>query len=144
MPQRTPAPSRPRSPHARRVLALLCLLILAPILGCSAIVTDDQAPGTYKADADWGVSTIVISKDHSFSQTVTLKNGQTKQLSGHWKISRNTGDISYTTISLSPFFNITHDKQGQPTAASAYSIYHVPFGGINIAADPDFGIAFRK
>jgi hypothetical protein len=43
-----------------------------------------------------------------------------------------------------PFLNTTHDKQGVYTFASVFSIYHVPFGGINIAADPEYGIAYRK
>ena len=141
MSQSTPALST--SPHLRP--RFLCLIVLLPTTGCSSVVTDAQAaPGVYKADTDWGTSTITLAPNHSFTQVVTPKNGEPKQVIGNWKISRNTGDIAYTTISLSPFFNITHDKQGQPTAASAYSIYHVPFGGINIAADPDFGITFRK
>jgi hypothetical protein len=128
---------------ARALLPVLCLFLFL-ITGCSAVVTDAEAPGAYKADTDWGVSTVVLSKDHTFQQTVRLKNGQTKQLHGWWKIDKNTGAQVYTTINLTPFYNVTHDKQGDYTIASAYSIYHVPFGGINFAADPDYGIAHRK
>jgi hypothetical protein len=38
---------------------------------------------------------------------------------------------------------VAHDKQGTPSSMTMLSIYHVPFG-INIAADPDYGIAHRK
>jgi hypothetical protein len=137
MPQRTPVQIR--------TIAPLCILILLTLFtGCSAVVTDAQAAGTYKAETDWGVSTLILSKDHTFDQTVRLKNGQTKHLNGTWRITSNSGDPAYTTINLSPFYNVTHDKQGQFTLASAFSIYHVPFGGINIAGDPDYGIAHRK
>jgi hypothetical protein len=135
---------RSRTMPQRKTLASLSLLFALVLTGCSAIVTDEQAPGTYKAETDWGVSTIVIGQGHSFEQTVTPKNGAPKHVIGRWKITRNPGDTTYTTISLSPFFSVTHDKQGTPSLASAFSIYHVPFGGINIAADPDYGIAFRK
>jgi hypothetical protein len=133
----------PQSRLARTcTFALFCLLLLP--LGCSAVVTDTEAPGTYKAETDWGVSTLVLAKDHTFQQTVRLKNGQARELHGWWKIDKNTGAQVYTTINLTPFYSVTHDKQGVYTIASAYSIYHVPFGGINIAADPDYGIAHRK
>jgi hypothetical protein len=128
-----------------RALAPLCLILLLTLItGCSAVVTDTQAPGTYEAETDWGGSTVVLAKDHTFEQTVSLKDGQSKKISGSWRITRNSGDPAYTTISLTPFYSVTHNMQGYPTLASAYSIYHVPFGGINIAADPEYGIAFRK
>jgi hypothetical protein len=131
-----------RSTKARTLLILtLCLLTLT---GCSAVVTDTEAPGTYKAQTDWGVSTLVLDKGHTFDQTVRLKSGVTKHVAGHWKIDKHPGDTPYTTINLTPVYNVTHDNQGVLTLASAYSIYHVPFGGINIAADPDYGIAHRK
>jgi hypothetical protein len=124
-------------------LILLWPLLLIPI-GCSAIVTDAEAPGTYKADTDWGTSTVVLAKDHTFEQTVRLKDGRSEHLKGAWRIDTNSGKPVYTTINLTPFYKVTHDTKGTYTLASAYSIYHVPFGGINIAADPDYGIAHRK
>jgi hypothetical protein len=133
-----------RKPASLCALALLCLLALTPIVGCSAIVTDTEAPGTYTATTDWGNSVLVLSSDHTFNQTVRLNTGEAKSLRGTWRIVKNSSNPPYTTINLTPFFNITHDKQGNYTLASAYSIYHVPFGGINIAADPDYGIAHRK
>ncbi len=144
-----PQSSTPQShaPHTRnrRTLAAISALALAFVLaGCSAVVTEDQVPGTYKAEADWGTATVVFQKNHDFHQTVTPKNGPPRDLTGHWILSAHPGNTPYTTISLSPFFNVTHDKQGAYTLASAYSIYHVPFGGINIASDPDYGIAYRK
>jgi hypothetical protein len=131
-------------PQRKLLYALLCLIILLPMAGCSAIVTDAQAPGTYKADTDWGVATITLASNNTFSEVVIPKNGQPRQLSGHWRISQSGKNPTYTTISLTPFYIVTHDKEGQYTLATASSIYHVPFGGINIAADPDAGIAFRK
>jgi hypothetical protein len=133
-----------RRPVAFRIQ--LAALLLLPFLftGCSVVVSDAEAPGTYTANADWGTSTIVLAKDHTFSQTVRLKSGVTKQVNGRWKIDNHPGSTPFTTINLTPFFNVTHDKDGVYSLASAYSIYHVPFGGINIAADPDYGIAHRK
>jgi hypothetical protein len=131
-------------PQRNFLYSLLCLIALLPITGCSGVVTDAQAPGTYKANPDWGVSTITLEPNHDFKQTVIPKNGQPKEIVGHWKITQSGENPPYTTISLSPFFAVTKNKQGTYTIASAFSIYHVPFGGINIAADPEEGIAFRK
>jgi hypothetical protein len=125
-------------------LSPLYLTLLALLTGCSPIVTEIQAPGTYKAQTDWGTSTLTLAKDHTFEQTVRLNNGTSEHLKGTWRIDKNPGNPVYTTINLSPFYSVTHDKQGVYTVASVYSIYHVPFGGINIAADPDYGIAHRK
>jgi hypothetical protein len=119
-------------------------LTLILITGCSAVVTETEAPGTYRADADWGTSTLVLAKDHTFEQTVRPKDGPPRHITGTWNIARSSGQPVYTTVQFSPFLSITHDKQGVFAGASMYSIYHVPFGGINIAADPDYGIAHRK
>jgi hypothetical protein len=124
-------------------LALIAILSIA-LTGCSAVVDDAQAPGTYQADTDWGVSILVLDGDHLFDQTVRLKSGVTLHLKGHWKIDTHPGDHPYTTINFTPFYSVTHDRQGVYTLASSYSIYPVPFGGINIAADSDYGIAHRK
>jgi len=131
-------------PQTRRALALLTLLLLTGLTGCSAVVTDAEAPGTYKAQADWGVSTLILSRDHTFDQTVRLNTGKTKHLTGGWKLQRSSGDPVYTTINFNPYLNVTHTQQGAFSLAATFSIYHVPFGGINIAADPEYGIAHRK
>lgn len=136
---------QPHRPRLRSLAAAACLIMaLALLSGCSTVVTDAQAPGTYTAATDWGSSTVTLYPNHAFDQTVSLKNGQSKLLHGAWEIHRSTGDPVYTTINLSPFFNVTHDKQGVYTLVSVVSIYHVPFGGINMAADPNYGIAYRR
>ena len=128
-----------------RCTACSCLLVLALFLtGCSMVVDESQVPGTYKAQTDWGTSTLVMARDHSFEQTLTFKDGQqARWLKGKWQLSKSSGTPVYTTVSLSPYMTVTHDKQGTPSGMSMLSIYHVPFG-INIAADPDYGIAHRK
>jgi len=134
----------PQKRIARTCALTLFSLLLVPILGCSAVVSETDAVGTYKANPDWGTSTLILAKDHSFEQTVHLNTGQSRTLHGMWRINNNPGNPPYTTINLTPFFKVTHDKQVDYTLASSCSIYHVPFGGVNIAADPNYGIAFRK
>ena len=132
----------PQSRLARTcTFALFCLLLLP--LGCSAVVTDTEAPGTYKAETDWGVSTLVLAKDHTFQQTVRLKNGQARELHGWWKIDKNTGAQVYTTYCAS-----CHGVAGQAGKSKAGSITEPAFLAlvsdqalrtIVIAGRPDIG-----
>ena len=130
-------------PARSRILFCLLLPILLLTAGCSSLVTDSQVPGTSKAETGWGTSTVVVSRDHTFEQTVRFKNGQTKHINGNWRIDRSSGTPVFFTIEFSPFLIVTHDKQGDFVRATIMAIYHVPFG-LNIAADAEYGIAHRK
>jgi len=126
----------------------ILLWLLLPILalaGCSSsIVTESEVPGTYLAETDWGTSTLVLTQNHIFYQTIRMKDGETRHMQGRWNLSKSSGTPVYFTVNFSPFLNVAHDRKGTYALGSMFSIYHVPFGGINIAADPEYGIAHRK
>jgi hypothetical protein len=102
-------------------------------------------PGTYIAKAEWGTSTLALSKDHTFHQTVRLNAGGVKSLDGKWElVSPGKNSLSYN-ITLAPYLNVAHDKQGvyAPWSFSSITTRGL-FRGMEIAADPDWGIAYRK
>ncbi len=47
-------------------------------------------------------------------------------------------------LTLKPFLAVTHDQKGDSIPLNLPSIGRGWFGGITIAADPDFGISFDK
>jgi hypothetical protein len=143
MSKQTPVPAARSRIQFSRILSCLLLPMLLLTAGCSSLVTDSQVPGTYQAETSWGTSTLVLSKDHTFDQTVRFNSGQTKHINGKWEIDRSSGTPVFFTIQFTPFLIVTHDKQGESVATTMASIYHVPFG-LNIAADPEYGIAHRK
>lgn len=120
-------------------LGLVCFVLI----GCMQVKEAD-VPGTYKAHADWGNSTLTLSKDHTFQQTVRLDSGVTKQINGKWKLVPPSENSVVYDITLVPYLNIQHDKQGVYAPWSFSSINPGFGGGMEIAADPDYGIAFRK
>jgi hypothetical protein len=58
-------------------LGLLCLVLI----GCMQ-VKETEVPGTYRANADWGSSTLTLSKDHTFQQTVRVSSVKSSELTG--------------------------------------------------------------
>jgi hypothetical protein len=120
----------------------LCGLCLS-MMGCLR-VKEANVPGTYTAKTDWGVSTLVLAKDHTFQQTVKLNSGEFKHVHGNWElVSPAKNSVNYN-ITLSPCLDVKHDKQGVYAPWSFSSIDRFAFRGMEIAADPDWGITYKK
>jgi hypothetical protein len=111
--------------------------------GCLRVKEGD-VPGAYKAKTDWGSSSLNLSKDHTFQQTVQLNSGEVKHLNGQWKLVGPVKNSLNYDISFSPYLNVAHDKQGVYAPWSFFSITPTVFHGLEIAADPDWSIAYRK
>jgi hypothetical protein len=106
-------------------------------------VREVNIPGTYIAEADWGSSTLILAPNHTFHQTVQFHGGNIEYLDGTWKTSSNGNGIS-GNISFLPFLSVTHTDQGRRVDYCFSSITATGFRGMEISADPDYGIAFRK
>jgi hypothetical protein len=65
-----------------------------------------------------------------------------KQVQGTWELHLSGRDESITLNHK--YLWVTHDKRGEESDGAFASVERGPFGGIEISADPDYGIAFRK
>ena len=127
-----------------KLAGALCLFILCfSMIGCLRVKEADVS-GTYTAKAGWGTSSLVLAKDHTFQQTVQLNSGEVKHMNGKWElVSPAKNSVNYN-ITLAPCLDVKHDKQGVYAPWSFSSIDHIPLRGIEIAADPDWGITYKK
>ena len=98
--------------------------------------------GVYRADAEWGSSTLILKADHTFEQTVSTKSGIFKKVDGGWALTTNgaTDEIEFKNR----YLWITHDEQGEEANGAYATLDPNPSGGVEISADPDYEIAFRK
>lgn len=123
-------------------LLLCCTFFIG---GCSSALTDQNVAGTYKANAQWGNSILVLHADHTFEQTVVRNDHTQAKIDGTWKLNMFAGkNKSYGVIVLMPFLDVEHDHEGDRVGGSFTSICRGPLGGITIAADPNYGISFDK
>jgi hypothetical protein len=120
----------------------LCVLCIS-LIGCTQVKEAD-VPGTYTAKADWGTSTLVLADDHTFQQTVKLDSGEVKHMNGRWKLIGPVKNSVTYSITFVPFLNMQHDKRGIYAPGAFSSIDQIPFRGMEIAIDPDWGITYKK
>jgi hypothetical protein len=118
--------------------------MLTPGCGFRAL-TDGDVVGTYEASADWGSSTLVLHPDYSFDQTVTRSDHTKASIKGTWELNFVVDKkASHGILALKPFLDVEHDIKGDLTGGAAPSIGRGFIWGISIAADPDYGISFKK
>ena len=116
-------------------------------MGCGfRALTEQDAVGTYEANADWGSSTLVLHPDHSFDQTVVRNDHTQASIKGTWALSFVPGKqkASYGNLALKPFLAVEHDHKGEPIPLNLPSINRGFLWGMTISADPDYGISFDK
>ena len=122
------------------------LFSCASSMSCnSRRLTEKDVVGTYRAQADWGESTLVLHPDHTFEQTV-LRNDHTQiSAKGIWQLRVLEGeDDSGGIMVFKPFLAVAHDQRGEEAGGAVPSISRGHLWGIVIAADPDWGISFEK
>jgi hypothetical protein len=130
----------------------IVILLLFPVLlvlwvgyrlGFFRHINEDEIPGTYVANTDWGSSSLTIARDHTFHQTVRRVGTEAINLDGKWRVTPRSGSV-YGTIALLPCLAITHEDEGHEVGACYDSIQAFGFRSIEISADPDYGISFQK
>ena len=122
----------------RALVLALCLFCF----GCSRRLQDDRVAGTYVAEADWGTSTLILKTDHTFEQSVATKSGVLKKINGQWELNSSG---SGNSIAFSPkYLGVTHDKKGVESDGAFASVDSSLLGTVEISADPDYGIVFKK
>ena len=127
-----------------RLTSALGLFVLCfSMIGCMRVKEAD-VPGTYTAKAEWGTSTLLLAKDHTFRQTVRLNSGDVKRMSGKWELVSPAKNSVVYDITIGPCLDVKHDKWGVYAPGSFSSINPTLFGGLEIAADPDWGITYKK
>jgi hypothetical protein len=130
----------------RPVRVFGAFLICGSLGGCCLrALTDQDARGTYEANADWGKSNLILHPDHSFDQTVVRNDGTRASIKGTWRLDLFAGQsASHGILVLKPFLDVEHDHKGDPVGGAVPSISRDLLWGITIAADPDYGISFQK
>lgn len=124
----------------------LFLLLSGVSAGCGfRALTEQDVVGRYEADAQWGKSVLILHSDHSFNQTVTRDDHTQANTKGTWKLDLfDTKNASGGIIVLQNFLAIDHDHRGETAGWAAPSISRGFMWGVDIAADPDWGITFTK
>jgi hypothetical protein len=112
------------------------------VLACFRRSRDADIVGTFQANPKWGTSTLVIRSDHTFEQTVSTSSGSFRRVEGRWELHTSTSGDSITFDQK--YLSATHDEQGEEVDGAFASVNRGLFGGVEISADPDYGIAFRK
>ena len=123
----------------RRIL-LFSLLLFLP--GCSRHSRETNLLGSYRADAEWGSSTLLLKADHTFEQTVSTKSGTFKKVSGEWEL--DTSGLTDAITFQKKYLWVTHDEKGEEADGAFASVDPTLFGAPEISADPDYGISFRR
>jgi hypothetical protein len=86
-----------------------------------------------------------LHPDHSFDQTVARNDHTQTSIKGTWTLDF-VGDKKGSSgiLTVKPFLWVAHDHRGDLAGGGAPGISRGLLGGITIAADPDFGIAFER
>jgi hypothetical protein len=114
-----------------------CLIVLfLSLMGCREANVADL-PGTYHAKGDWGESQLTLNPDHTMEQIVTTPGAEARRLSGKWEAASGH-------ITLIPCFALAHDRIGEQVVGCSSGFSEFLPGKIEIALDPDFGLAYRK
>ena len=127
----------------RGIILMICVVCLTfALAGCSLRPSDSDLVGTYLASPEWGSSVLILKADHTFEQFVVVGSAPSKRIQGQW----STGPSSRvdSNISLVPYLTVTHDVHGADSGGAGASATRGFFGGIEISADPDWGISFEK
>jgi len=103
--------------------------------------TEEQIFGKYKATTDQGAATLVVNRDHTFTELVEPKTGPSQNISGTWKQS-DLDSVGYST-QFFPYVGVLHDKF-QPYSYGNPVFEKNLLGRISIEEDPDWGISFYK
>jgi hypothetical protein len=111
-------------------------------MGCSRRSSEARLVGSYVAVTEWGSSTLLLKSDHTFEQTVSTKSGTFKKIDGEWGLY--TSGLTEAIEFKKRYLAVTHDERGEEVDGAYASIETGLFGGIEISADPDYGISFRK
>jgi len=124
----------------------LFLLLSALSAGCGfRALTEHDVVGTYEADAQWGKSVLILHSDHSFNQTVARNDHTQANTKGTWKLDLyDRKNASGGIIVLQNFLAVDHSHQGGTAGWAFPSISRGFLWGVDIAADPDWGITFTK
>ena len=96
-----------------------------------------EVPGTYQAQTDWGRSTLLLKHDHTFEQSVRGKDGSTKTMTGKWSLEDGV-------LTLTPCLAVNQKEKGIYVPACGTSITRLGLSSVEIALDPDAGIAYRN
>lgn len=130
-----------KGPMRRRLLLVFCFASTV-LFSTGCRLQDSDLVGTYHAAPEWGSSVLVLAADHTFTQTITTKSGAVKQINGRWEtsgLSRIGGNVA-----LAPYLTVTHEIQGEEAGGDFATVQRRLFGGLEISADPDWGISFQK
>lgn len=126
----------------RIALVASATLLSVFLLACSLRPQENDLIGTYLATADWGNSVLILKADHTFEQFVVVGSAPSKRIQGQW--STHFASRVDTTILLVPYLTVTHDVHGNDSGGAAASVTKGVLGGIEISADPDWGVSFSK
>ncbi len=103
--------------------------------------SEDQVIGKYKATTDQGTATLLVNKDHTFTEVIRPKIGSETNISGTWK-QANLSTVGYST-QFFPYIAVMHDKFEPYTYGTPVFEKNL-LGHISIEEDPDWGIYFYK
>jgi hypothetical protein len=123
----------------QRMLALFVLLLSISSASCY-FVRPTSLPGRYRAYDDWGEAFLELRADGTTLEIYKPKSGKEVQLPGRWTYDKELGGWRQPCLGLS------HEKGYGGTPYGYCGIHAHGYGlrGVEIAIDPDYGLAYRK
>jgi hypothetical protein len=109
---------------------VLGTVLLTGISADCGTPTESQLVGKYRVESTCMTASLVLNKDHSFSQNVHLKTGETRQVQGTWRLepSPKVSKAAHTVmgrliarysprVAISPYLDVGVDDRVSETSA---------------------------
>lgn len=123
----------------RWMITIIILLLIVGSVSCY-FVGRTSLPGRYRAYDEWGEAFLELSADGTSVETYKPKSGKEVQIRGRWSYDKSLGHWR------KPCLGLSHKEGygGTPYGFCGISAHGYGLRGVEIAIDPDFGLAYRK
>lgn len=112
-------------PDKRTMSAVLFVVLFLPCLSCR-MNTESILVGVWRMESPCATVKLVVSRDHSFVQSVRTASGQTNLLKGTWRVSHlgSSGDVA----DFEPFLDFREEARGTQVVSGGFSPDVLPRG----------------
>jgi hypothetical protein len=128
----------------RAIVPLFVGVTLLLFTGCIRSLHDAAIPGEYYTSGTWGESTLILTEQGTFQQSLHMIGGGRVKKSGVWRMLAPDESHNRRSIEFSPFFSMEEDILGDSLDNATYSIYAFGLSGVWIETDDDAHIRYKK
>ncbi|MBX3235017.1 MAG: hypothetical protein KF814_02595 [Nitrospiraceae bacterium] len=125
---------------------VLSIGLVVPISGCLLHPDQEEIPGTYVAEYEFGTDSLVLKSDGTYAQEIKVKGrAEPLRVTGTWKYDQSESRITFSDVYLIP--NPYSDEWDETTATNrGFASYAVEryFFSRKLRFGPDEGHPFNK